>query len=245
MKFTGHDAMRFAAIHKLLLQHQLQVMGPTFNSQAEVDRAIEQTAELMTSTIPHEAGHAICGLALGAGDVLEWIAIYNVSGGTVGGGCKWGHKPCTIEEQWMSYTAGMAAEQLQYGTYSELSARLDKADLSRANFNPGYLTEYLGKCGALIQSHQTEWHKLQELLYERTIRDFTYRMTQFDEAMWTLDISQGKRQERSSLVRQLRRDPRALEPAAPPLAPSESWDSPAPLPLRILRPLTFFITNSQ
>jgi hypothetical protein len=45
--------MRCAAIRKLLRQHQLQVMGSTFNSQAEVDRAIEQTADLMTSTVPH------------------------------------------------------------------------------------------------------------------------------------------------------------------------------------------------
>src|SRR5712692_4498887 len=105
MQFPGNDAMRFAAIHKLLRQHQLQVMGSTFNSPAEVERAIEQTAELMTSTIRHEAGHAIVGLALGAGDVLEWIAIYNASGGTVGGGCKWGQKACPLEEQWMSHTA--------------------------------------------------------------------------------------------------------------------------------------------
>ena len=101
--------MRFAAIHKLLRKQQLQGVGTVFNSQAEVDRAYEQTAEIMTRTIAHEAGHAIVGLALGAGDVLEWIAIYNVSGGTVGGGCKWGHRPCPIEEQWMSHTAGMAA----------------------------------------------------------------------------------------------------------------------------------------
>lgn len=176
MRFTGEDAVRFAAIHKLLRKHQLQVMGTVFNSQAEVDRAYEQTAEIMTRTIAHEAGHAIVGLALGAGDVLEWIAIYNVSGGTVGGGCKWGHKPCPIEEQWMSHTAGMAAEKLQYGTYDEQLARWDKVDLKNARFNPANLPAYLEKCGAVIRSHSSAWHKLQELLYERTILDLTHRI---------------------------------------------------------------------
>lgn len=115
MQFSGEDATRFDAIHTLLRKNQLQVMGSVFNSQAEVDRAYQQTAELMTRTIPHEAGHAVIGLALEAGDVLEWIAIYNVTGETVGGGCKWGHKPCPLEHQWMSATAGMAAEKLRYG----------------------------------------------------------------------------------------------------------------------------------
>lgn len=174
MKFTGEDTDRFAAIHRLLRKHQLQVMGTEFKSQAEVERAFERTAELMTSTIPHEAGHAIVGLALGAGDVLEWIAVYNVSGGTVGGGCKWGHKSCPIEEQWMSHTAGMAAENIRYGSYDEQLARWDKEDLKNAGFNPVDLPAYLEKCGALIQSHSSEWHKLQELLYERTIRDLTH-----------------------------------------------------------------------
>jgi hypothetical protein len=173
MKFTREDAERFAAIHKLLRKHKLQVMGSVFNSQAEVDRAYEQTAELMTRTIPHEAGHAVVGLGLGAGDVLEWIAIYNVSGGTVGGGCKWGHKSCPIEDQWMSATAGMAAEKLQYGDYLELSAQLDKADLARSRFNPADLPAYVERCGALIQSHETAWHTLQQWLYERTVRDLT------------------------------------------------------------------------
>src|SRR5208282_4466837 len=153
MQFTGEDGERFAAIHKLLRKHRLQVMGSVFNSQAEVDKAYEQTAELMTRTIPHEAGHAVVGLARGAGDVLEWIAIYNVSGGTVGGGCKWGHKPCPIEDQWMSATAGMAAEKLRYGNYLELSAQLDRADLVRTRFNPADLPAYLERCGVLIQSH--------------------------------------------------------------------------------------------
>ena len=176
MQFAGEDAERFAVIHKLLRKHQLQVMGSVFTSQAEVDKAYEQTAELMTRSVPHEAGHAVVGLALGAGAVLEWIAIYNVSGGTVGGGCKWGHKPCPIEDQWMSATAGIAAEKLQYGNYLELSARLDRADLARARFNPADLPVYLERCGALIQSHQTAWRKLQTLLYERTVRDLMDRI---------------------------------------------------------------------
>jgi hypothetical protein len=87
MQFTGEDAERFAAIHRLLRKHQLQVMGSVFNSQAEVDRAYEQTAELMTRTIPHEAGHAVIGLALDAGDVLEWIAVYAVRDDDSGSGC--------------------------------------------------------------------------------------------------------------------------------------------------------------
>jgi hypothetical protein len=172
MQFTG-DAERFAAIHKLLRRHRLQVMGSVFNSPAEVDKAYEQTAELMTRTIPHEAGHAIVGLSLGAGDVLEWIAIYNVSGGTVGGGCKWGEKSCPIEDQWMGATGGMAAEKIQYGDYLELLARLDRADLARARFNAADLPAYLDRCGTLIQSHETEWQTLQKLLYERTVRDLT------------------------------------------------------------------------
>jgi hypothetical protein len=45
MQFKEEDAARFAAIHKLLRKHQLQVMGTVFNSQGEVDRAYEQTAE--------------------------------------------------------------------------------------------------------------------------------------------------------------------------------------------------------
>lgn len=177
MQFPGEDADRFDAIHRLLRKHQLQVMGSEFNSQAEVDRAYEQTAELMTRTIPHEAGHAIVGLALGAGDVLEWIAIYNVSGGTVGGGCKWGgDKSCPIEDQWMSHTAGMAAEKLRYGSYLELSAQLDQADLARARFNPSDLLTYLQRCEASIRSHEVTWNGLQRLLYERTIKDLTDRI---------------------------------------------------------------------
>src|SRR5271154_6694511 len=51
----GKTRTRFAAIYKLLRKHRLQVMGSVFNSRAEVDKAYEQTAELMTRTIPHEA----------------------------------------------------------------------------------------------------------------------------------------------------------------------------------------------
>jgi len=176
MQFTGEDAVRFAAIHKRLREHRLQVMGEEFDSQAEVDKAYEQTAEIMTRTIPHEAGHAIVGLGLGAGDVLEWIAIYNVSGRTAGGGCNWGPKTCPIEEQWMSHTAGMAAENLQYGNYDEQLARSDRADLKNAKFNPADLPAYLDKCGAVIQAHLSACLKVQEFLYERTIRDLTYRI---------------------------------------------------------------------
>jgi hypothetical protein len=176
MQFTGEDAERFIAIHKLLRKHQLSVMPGPFYSQADIHKAYEETAELMTRTIPHEAGHAIVGLALGAGDVLEWIAIYNVSGGTVGGGCKWGEKSCTTEDQWMSHTAGMAAEKIKYGNYLELTAQLDKGDLARAKFNPADLTLYLDKCGELIRSHQTAWNKLQEMLFECTVRDLTNRI---------------------------------------------------------------------
>jgi hypothetical protein len=73
----------------------------------------------------------------------------------------------------MSHTAGMAAEKLQYGNYLETTARLDKADLARARFNPSDLVTYLDKCGSLIRSHQDVWRRLQTLLYERTVRDLT------------------------------------------------------------------------
>jgi hypothetical protein len=169
MQFGGEHEDRFTVIHRLLRTRQLTVMPGPFYSQTDIDRSYEQTAELMTRTIPHEAGHAIVGLALGAGDV----AIYNVSNGSVGGGCKWRHKPCSNEDQWMSHTAGMAAEKLQYGNYLETTARLDKADLARARFNPSDLVTYLDKCGSLIRSHQDVWRRLQTLLYERTVRDLT------------------------------------------------------------------------
>lgn len=55
-------------------------------------------------------------------------------------------------------------------------AQLDKADLARARFNPGDLPAYLERCRALIQSHKAAWHTLQELLYERTVRDLTDRI---------------------------------------------------------------------
>ncbi len=192
MQFTGEDAVRFAAIHKLLRKHQLQVMGTEFNSQAEVDSAYEQTAEIMTRTIPHEAGHAIIGLSLGAGDMLEWIAIYNASGGTVGGGCKWGQKPCPMEDQWMSHMAGMAAEKLQFGSYDEQTARGDKADLARGRFNPADLPLYLERCGFVIQSHSSAWHRLQQLLYERTIRDLTHRIDAIREGNTDVGLVTGQ-----------------------------------------------------
>jgi hypothetical protein len=176
MEFAELDAKRFAAIHELLRKHKLQFMGTVFNSQAEVERAYEQTAEMMTRTIPHESGHAIVGLALGAGDVLEWIAIYNVSAGTVGGGCKWAGKPRAIENQWLNAIAGMAAEKLQYGSHLDALARLDKADLARMRFNPVDLEEYLRKCGSIIQSHSSAFYTLQDLLYERTVLDLTHRI---------------------------------------------------------------------
>jgi hypothetical protein len=176
MEFIGEDAERFAAIHRLLRIHRLTVMPGPFHSQADIDKSYEQTAELMTRSIPHEAGHAVVGWALGAGEVLEWIAIYNVGGGTVGGGCKWGQKPCPIEDQWMSATAGMAAEKLQYGKYLAQLGELDNADLARARFNPDNLPAYLEKCSVLIQSHETAWRKLQTLLCERTVRDLNDRI---------------------------------------------------------------------
>jgi hypothetical protein len=73
----------------------------------------------------------------------------------------------------MSATAGMAAEELQYGNYLELSAQSDTADLAGARFNPGDLPAYLERCGVLIRSHEIAWHTLQELLYERTVKDLT------------------------------------------------------------------------
>ena len=177
MEFIGEDAERLAAIHRLLRTHRLTFMPGPFRSRATSTNRTSKLLQLMTRTIPHEAGHAVVGLALGAGDVLEWIAIYNVSGGTVGGGCKWGgQKPCQIEHQWMSATAGMAAEKLQYGKYLAQLAQLDKADLARARFNPANLPAYLEKCSVLIQSHETAWCKLQTLLYERTVRDLNDRI---------------------------------------------------------------------
>jgi len=53
MEFIGEDADRFAAIHRLLRTHQLTVMPGPFYSQADIEKSYEQTAELMTSTIPH------------------------------------------------------------------------------------------------------------------------------------------------------------------------------------------------
>ena len=58
----------------------------------------------------------------------------------------------------------------------ELLARWDKADLARARFNPTDLPAYLEKCGALIQSHETAWKMLQELLCKRSLSDLTNRI---------------------------------------------------------------------
>jgi hypothetical protein len=69
---------RFDTIHQLLRQQNLSLTPGPFNSQADVSKAYRESAMLITRTIPHEAGHAVVGLALDAGDVLEWIAIYAV-----------------------------------------------------------------------------------------------------------------------------------------------------------------------
>jgi hypothetical protein len=149
--------------------------GP-FNSQADIFKAYRESAILITRTIPHEAGHAVVGLALDAGDVLEWIAIYAVRDGLPGGGCKWGDKSCPIEHQWMSAVGGMAAEKVKYGDYLAETARIDEADLNRAKFNPARLPGFLDKCGDLIRSHEVTWKELQQLLYERTVGDLTDRI---------------------------------------------------------------------
>jgi hypothetical protein len=167
---------RFDVIHKLLAKQNLVVLPGPFYSQADIIKGYRESATIMTRTIPHEAGHAIMGLALEAGDVLEWIAIYVFRNGIPGGGCKWGHKSCPIEHQWMSATAGMAAERLKYGDYLATSAQVDKADLARARFDMKRLPKYLDKCGAIIRSHEAAWNAVQQLLYERTIRDLADRI---------------------------------------------------------------------
>ena len=166
----------FDTIHQLLRRQNLSLMPGPFSSQADVFKAYQESAQLITRTIPHEAGHAIIGLTLDAGDVLEWIAIYAVRDGLPGGGCKWGEKSCPIEHQWMSAVGGMAGEKLKYGDYLASTAPFDKADLTRAGFNPARLPEFLDKCGDLIRSHEAPWKELQQLLYERTLRDLTGRI---------------------------------------------------------------------
>jgi hypothetical protein len=167
---------RFDTIHQLLRQQNLSLMPGPFNSQADIFKAYRESAILITRTIPHEAGHAVVGLALDAGDVLEWIAIYAVRDGLPGGGCKWGDKSCPIEHQWMSAVGGMAAEKVKYGDYLAETARIDEADLNRAKFNPARLPGFLDKCGDLIRSHEVTWKELQQLLYERTVGDLTDRI---------------------------------------------------------------------
>jgi len=76
----------------------------------------------------------------------------------------------------MSSAAGMAGEKLKYGDYSVDLARLDKADLARLGFNLKNLPELIGKCSDLIQSHESAWKELQQLLYERTVSDLTNRI---------------------------------------------------------------------
>jgi hypothetical protein len=178
---------RFDTIHQLLRQQNLSVMPGPFNSQADIFKAYRESAQIMTRTIPHEAGHAVIGLALDAGDVLEWIAVYAVRNGLPGGGCKWGEKSCPIEHQWMSAVGGMAAERVKYGDYLTTTAQLDKVDLTRAGFNPARLPEFLDKCSDLIRSHELAWKELQQLLYERTIKDLTDRV----EAIRQGDVDVG------------------------------------------------------
>ena len=167
---------RFDTIHQLLRQQNVSIMPGPFQSQAEVFKAYSESAQIITRTIPHEAGHAVIGLALGAGDVLEWIAVYAVRDGLPGGGCKWGEKSCPIEHRWLSAVGGMAAEKVKYGDYLASTAQFDKADLARARFDPAKLLEYIDKCGNLIRSNETTWKELQQLLYERTVRDLTDRI---------------------------------------------------------------------
>jgi hypothetical protein len=167
---------RFDPIHQLLRQQNLSVMPGPFRSQADVSKSYRASAVIMTRTFPHEAGHAILGLALDAGDVLEWIAVYVFRDGEPGGGCKWGEKPCPLEHTLMSSAAGMAGEKLKYGDYSVDLARLDKGDLTRRGFDLKNLPALIDKCSGIIQSHDSAWKELQQLLYERTIRDLTDRI---------------------------------------------------------------------
>jgi hypothetical protein len=173
MPFTDE---RFDTIHQLLRRQNLTVIPGPINSPVELSKVYRESSQIITRTIPHEAGHAIMGLALDAGDVLEWIAIYVFRDGEPGGGCKWGHKPSPQEHQWLSLAGGMAAEKLKYGEYLVGSARIDKADLTRKGFDLTKLPELIGKCSDLIQNHESAWNEIQQLLYERTVRDLTDRI---------------------------------------------------------------------
>jgi hypothetical protein len=66
---------RFDTIHQLLRKQNLSVMPGPFQSQVDIFKAYRESAQIIARTFPHEAGHAIIGLALDAGDVLEWIAV--------------------------------------------------------------------------------------------------------------------------------------------------------------------------
>lgn len=167
---------RFDTMHQLLRRQNLTVIPGPITSPVELSKAYRESAQIITRTIPHEAGHAMIGLALDAGDVLEWIAIYVFRDGEPGGGCKWGDKPASPEHQWMSLVGGMAAEKLKYGDYLAGSARLDKADLTRKGFDLKNLPEFITRCSDLIQRHESAWKELQQLLYERTVRDLTDRI---------------------------------------------------------------------
>jgi hypothetical protein len=183
---------RFDTIHQLLRQQNLSLMPGPFNSPADLSKAYRESAILITRTIPHEAGHAVIGLALDAGDVLEWIAIYAVRDGLPGGGCKWGEKSCPIEHQWMSAVGGMAGEKVKYGDYLTQTAQFDKADLARAGFNPARLPEFLDKCGDLIRSHEATWKEIQQLLYERTVGDLTDRIDAIRQGAVDVGVVKGQ-----------------------------------------------------
>jgi hypothetical protein len=167
---------RFDTIHRLLRQQNLTVIPGEINSQVENSKAYRESAQIITRTIPHEAGHAIIGLALDAGNVLEWIAIYVFRDGEPGGGCKWGEKPAPKEHQWMSLAGGMAGEKLQYGDFLAGSARIDKADLTRKGFDSTKLPELITRCSEVIQKHESAWKEIQQLLYERTVSDLNDRI---------------------------------------------------------------------
>jgi len=47
---------RFETIHQLLRRQNLSVMPGPFNSQADIFKAYRESAQIMTRTIPHEAG---------------------------------------------------------------------------------------------------------------------------------------------------------------------------------------------
>jgi hypothetical protein len=168
---------RFDVIHQLLRQQNLSVMPGPFNSQADIIKSYRESAEIFTRTMPHEAGHAIVGLALDAGYVLEWVAIYVFRNGQPGGGCKWRENPTPPHEhQLMISAGGMAGETVKYGDYLRGTARIDNADLSRLRFDLTNLPELITRCSDRIQNHESAWKELQQLLYERTMKDLTDRI---------------------------------------------------------------------